>query len=334
MTAQMLKASIVERQECSDGLLSEAVAGLSQKQKSLSCKFLYDEKGCRLFEQICELEEYYPTRTEAAILRDNIAEISLLMGRCCRLVEFGSGASTKTRLLLKRMNYLAGYVPIDIAQTQLDESCDSLAMEFPTLKIQPICADYTARFELPLVQGSVEKTMIFFPGSTIGNFEPHDAVDFLARLATLCGHGGSLLIGVDLKKSPAVLEPAYNDRRGITAAFNLNLLARLNRELNADFDLSAFLHRAIYDEARGCIEMRLISTCRQAVVVGEHEFFFSAGEYIVTEHSYKYSAPQFWKMAQLSGFDVVKTWIDSQRLFSVHLLRASGAARRNRASDL
>jgi dimethylhistidine N-methyltransferase len=304
-----------------DGFLSEAVAGLSQSKKTLPCKFLYDKDGSRLFNEICELEEYYPTRTENQILRDNIHEIAGLMGHDCRLVELGSGDSTKTRHLLTHLPSMSGYVPIDISGPQLLESAAQLALEFPGLEINPLEADYEDILEIPDMKRMPKRTVAFFPGSTIGNFDPVAAVVFLQRIASLCGSDGGLLVGVDRKKSKRILEPAYNDSKGVTAKFNLGILARANRELGADFDLSAFRHHAPYNEVLGRIEMHLVSEHAQTVHLGPHEFSFDAGEYITTEYSYKYTVPGFAGLALRAGFELVRNWEDRNHLFSVLFLR-------------
>ncbi len=304
-----------------ESFLSQAIAGLSRPQKMLPCKFLYDEEGSRLFDEICELEEYYPTRTENQILCDNINEIAALIGGNCRLVEFGSGSSAKTRHLLAHLPSMSGYVPIDICGPQLLESSMRLASEFPGLEINPLEADYTEISEIPDTKRRPRRTVAFFPGSTIGNFDPVAAMAFLRKIAFLCGCGGGLLIGVDRKKSKRILEPAYNDRKGVTAKFNLGILARANRELGADFDLSAFRHRAPYNETKGRIEMHLVSQCAQIVHLGSQEFSFEEGEYIITEYSYKYTLPGFAGLAMRAGFELVRNWEDCHQLFSVLLLR-------------
>jgi dimethylhistidine N-methyltransferase len=277
--------------------------------------------GSRLFNEICELEEYYPTRTEDQILRDNITDITRLIGPGCRLVEFGSGTSAKTRHLLHNLSDVSSYVPIDISGPQLLESVTQLSGEFPALEICPIEADYGRLSELPTATQAPIKTVAFFPGSTIGNFEPCAAVSFLNNIASLCGSGGGLLIGVDRKKDKQVLEAAYNDRSGVTARFNLNILARANSELGADFDLASFRHRAPYNENLGRIEMHLVSTRPQVVHLDSQEFGFDKGEYITTEFSYKYSLPGFTGLALKAGFELVKSWEDPAHLFSVLLLR-------------
>lgn len=307
-----------------DGFLAETIAGLSQPQKMLPCKFFYDEQGSSLFNEICELEEYYPTRIENQILRDNISEIADLIGRGCRLVEFGSGTSAKTRHLLAHLHDMSEYIPIDISGQQLFESAVQLASEFPDLKINPIQGDFGEILELPGSKRKPKRTVAFFPGSTIGNLQPEEARAFLGNIASLCGNDGGLLIGIDRKKERRILEAAYNDRNGVTAKFNLNILARANRELGADFDLSAFYHRAPYNEIHGRIEMHLVSNCPQTVRVDSQEFSFDEAEYITTEYSYKYTPEGFERLAFKAGFEMLKHWEDPGHLFSVLFLRASG----------
>ena len=321
MNNQTLFSPLTSQPPSRDGFFSETVAGLSKPQKMLPFKYLYDEEGSRLFNDICELEEYYPTRAENQILRDHIREIADLIGGGCRLVEFGSGSSAKTRHLLTHLPCMSGYIPIDISGTQLLESAAQLAREFPNLEILPIEADYNEILELPNTQGESKRTTAFFPGSTVGNLEPGEAVAFLRNIASLCGSDGCLLIGIDRKKERRILEPAYNDRKGVTARFNLNILARANRELGANFDLSAFRHRAPYNEIHGRIEMHLVSQCPQTVHLDSQEFRFEEGEYITTEYSYKYTLKGFERLASRAGFELVKNWEDHQNLFSVLFLR-------------
>jgi L-histidine Nalpha-methyltransferase len=321
MNDTILLSPSPERVSPCGGFLPEAIAGLSRPQKTLPCKFLYDEEGSRLFNEICELEEYYPTRTENQILCENIGEIATLIGSECRLVEFGSGSSAKTRHLLTHLPSMSGYIPIDICGPQLLESAMQLASEFPGLEINPLEADYDEVLEIPDTKRKPRRTVAFFPGSTIGNFAPVAAVSFLRKIAFLCGSGGGLLIGVDRKKPKRILEPAYNDRRGITAKFNLGILARANRELGADFDLSAFRHRAPYNETDSRIEMRLVSQCEQTVHLDSQEFNFEEGEYITTEYSYKYTLPGFAGLAWRAGFELMRNWEDHNQLFSVLFLR-------------
>ena len=321
MNNPILSSPSVDNLASRDGFLSETIAGLSQPQKMLPCKFFYDEQGSRLFNEICELEEYYPTRAENQILRDNISEIAGLIGHGCRLVEFGSGTSAKTRHLLTHLPEMSEYIPIDISGQQLLESALQLACEFPDLEINPLEADYGRILELPNTRQKPKRTVAFFPGSTVGNLQPDEAIAFLRNIACLCGHDGGLLIGVDRKKQSRILEAAYNDRKGVTARFNLNILARANRELGADFDLSAFHHRAPYNETHGRIEMHLVSKCPQTVRVDSQDFSFEEGEHITTEYSYKYTLKDFERLALKAGFELVRHWEDPGQLFSVLFLR-------------
>ncbi len=300
--------------------LEEALAGLKNPQKTLPCKYFYDLRGSQLFDQICGLPEYYPTRTEAGIMEDNIAEMASVFGEGCLLIEYGSGSSTKTRILLDHLPHLAGYVPMDISREHLHQTADSLAAAYPHLEILPLCADYTAPFELPEATRPVQSRVVYFPGSTIGNFHRPEAAAFLRGIADVCGPGGGLLVGVDLRKSPTVLEPAYNDAQGITAEFNLNLLRRMNAELGASFDLDGFAHQAFYQEDIGRIEMHLLALKAQAVQVGGETICFEAGETIWTECSYKYSLPEFAALAGSAGFEVRQVWTDPEQKFSVQYL--------------
>jgi dimethylhistidine N-methyltransferase len=306
---------------------AELLAGLRHSPKTLPCKFFYDARGSQLFDQICDLDEYYLTRTEISILRENITEIAELCGPLCRLVELGSGSSRKTRLLLDHLDTPAAYVPIDISRTHLMQAAAALNGDYLPLEILPVCADYNQRITLPAPSKASERTVLFFPGSTLGNFEPWQAQCFLRRLASWCNPGDGLLIGVDLQKSRQVLEPAYNDPKGITADFNLNLLRRANRELGADFRLHQFRHQAIYNEAQSRIEMHLVSTSPQVVHIGGQTIPFAASEPIVTEFSYKYSLAAFHHLACSSGWHPVQTWMDSRQWFSVHFLSYVGDAR-------
>jgi L-histidine Nalpha-methyltransferase len=295
--------------------------GLSRPRKSIPCKFLYDEAGSALFEKICTLPEYYPTRTETRILEDNAADIAAAMGRHCRLIEFGSGASTKVRILLAELDGPAAYVPVDISREQLRASALSLAEDFPSVPVVAVCADYTRPFPLPPLAGLPGKRVGFFPGSTIGNFEPDAAVEFLANYARILGRGGEILIGVDLKKDTPTLDAAYNDRAGITAAFNLNLLERINRELDGDIDLDRFEHFAFYDEPLGRVEIYVRVLAGHTASIAGRDVHFAEGELIHTEYSYKYAIPEFQALAARAGFHPLATWTDRGELFSVHYLR-------------
>jgi dimethylhistidine N-methyltransferase len=297
--------------------LAQAIGGLSSSPRTLPSKFFYDEHGSDLFQKICELPEYYVTRTETEILRHHAPEMAASIGENAELVGFGTGAGVKTRMLLEHLEDLIAYVPVDISKQRLTESAEALSREIPTLEILPVCADYLQPFELPTPSRKPAHIAVYFPGSTIGNMEPHIARDFLERVARLCGHSGGLIIGVDLQKSRKVLEAAYNDSAGVTAAFNLNMLERANRELGADFNLSQWRHRAIYNDEAHRIEMHLISEKPQTVHLGGHEFHFGAGEKIITEFSYKHTIAGFSALAASAGFQVARVWTDPAKLFAV-----------------
>ncbi len=299
-------------------LLEDVLAGLALPKKSIPPKYFYDEQGCRLFEAICELPEYYLTRTETAILRGNIAEIAQFVGPEAQLIEFGSGVQAKTRILIQALQTQL-YVPIDIAIDTLRASSNELARRFPFLNIVGICADHTRPLALPEFVGvPIRKKAVFFPGSTIGNFTPSEALAFLRQARKMAGAGGVLLVGVDLKKDKATLDAAYADAKGATAQFNLNLLRRINRELAADFQLNRFRHKAFYDPILGRIEMHLESLYSQFVHVAGRRFDFAPGETIHTEISCKYSIAEFQELGKRAGFTPEKVWTDPEQLFSVH----------------
>lgn len=298
-------------------------AGLSKSPKMLPCKFFYDQNGSRLFDQICTLDEYYVTRTETAILTDKAAEIASHIGKNCHLIEFGSGSSIKVNILLQALQGRLAYTAIDISKDHLLASTAALARQYPDLLVSAVCADYTRPIELPAeIVGHDGVPVVFFPGSSIGNFTAGQAREFLSQTADLLRpRQGSLLIGADLKKDADILRAAYNDSRGITAAFNLNLLVRANAELGANFDVTAYHHDAIYNDVEGRIEMYLISDREQSVTIGDSSYSFADGEAIHTENSHKYSVEQFQAIAQSAGFEPVTVWIDDEKLFSVHYLR-------------
>jgi dimethylhistidine N-methyltransferase len=298
----------------------EVLCGLGKPQKELPSKFLYDERGSQLFQQISALDEYYLTRTELGIMRDHAGAMAEALGPRCLLIEYGSGTSTKTRLLLNHLQAPAAYVPIDISKEHLMQAACALAEAYPDLEVLPVCADYTTDFALPTPGAPVARRVVYYPGSTIGNFDREPALRFLQHIARVCGPGGGLLIGVDLSKDPVKLHHAYNDWEGVTAAFNLNLLARINRELGADFPLDRFRHYAFYNPREGRVEMHLVSLASQTVHVGETAFSFEVGESIWTESSYKYRLVDFADMAGAAGFAVGHVWTDPQGLFSVHYL--------------
>jgi dimethylhistidine N-methyltransferase len=299
------------------------IGDLSQQPKRLSPKYFYDANGSELFEQITVLPEYYPTRTELTILRDRGSEISAIVPRGAALVEFGAGATTKVRLLLNECAFGA-YVPVDISGDFLKAQADALRTDFPALAVYPVAADFTAPFALPDAVKAMPKVG-FFPGSTLGNFEPHEACAFLRSAREILGEGAQMVIGVDLEKDERVLYDAYNDAAGVTARFNLNVLARINSELGGTFDLSAFTHRSIYNRERHRIEMHLISKKTQTVRVLGRNFSFRAGESIHTENSYKYSLDRFTALARGAGWTPRESWTDAAGMFSVHALRAEYA---------
>ncbi|MGH8620509.1 MAG: L-histidine N(alpha)-methyltransferase [Burkholderiales bacterium] len=303
-----------------DRFLDDVMDGLARPQKDLPPKYFYDAQGCALFDAICALPEYYLTRAEIALMRAHVGDMARHLGPGCALIEFGSGSGHKTRILIAAIRPVA-YVPVDIARAQLNATAAEIAREFSQLRVVAVCADYSRPLALPELDGlGARRRVVYFPGSTIGNLTPAEATGFLAGARELLGRGGGFLIGVDLKKDRGRLDAAYNDARGVTAAFNLNLLARINRELGADFDLSAFRHRAFYDEKSGRIEMHLESAKSQVVTVGGRGIAFRKGETIHTENSYKYSVREFQDLAASAGLAPAECWMDPDRLFSVHYL--------------
>ncbi len=302
-------------------MLAEVLAGLAAPRKTIASKFFYDAEGSRLFDAITELEEYYLTRAETAVLQQQAADLAERIGPGATLVEFGSGSSVKTRILLDALSGLSAYVPIDISGDHLDAAAKRLAADYG-LPVIPLHADYHAPLELP-PQVPRDHLLGFFPGSTIGNFEPEDAAEFLRRLRSFLGGAARLLVGADLQKDPARLEVAYDDAKGVTAAFNMNLLVRFNRELGSDFDLKGFRHEAHYDADLGRIEMHLVSLRDQTVTLDGQRIAFAAGETIHTENSYKYTLESFGALAQRGGWRSEASWTDPENLFSVHLLIAA-----------
>lgn len=305
--------------------MAEAIAGLKQATPSLPCKYFYDARGAALFEQICELPEYYPTRTEIGILKANLAEIVALIGSKARIVEYGSGAGEKIRMLLNALDSPAAYTAIDISREQLLASAKQLQSDYPGIEVLPVCADYATTLNLPQPETVFSRSVVFFPGSTIGNFTPTAAVDFLKRFHRLCQQGpksGQLLIGFDLKKDKHTLEAAYNDSAGITAEFNKNLLQRINEELAGQFELEHWQHQAHWNEQSGAIEMHLVSTSNQTARVNGDSFHFKTGETIHTENSFKYCADEMQRLAQQAGFSLIKGWADPKQHFQVQLYQA------------
>lgn len=300
--------------------LADVIDGLSRSQKTLPCQYFYDETGSELFEQITELEEYYPTRTEMAILRDHAQEISSAIGSDVLLVEYGAGASTKTRILLDALKTPAGYVPIDVSEAFLLQTADGLRADYPDLKVHPIVGDFMVRFGLP--QRSKGRPVGFFPGSTIGNLSDQDIDRFMQAARSLLGADGQFILGVDLRKSPDILIPAYDDAAGVTARFNLNILRRINRELGANFDLTGFAHKIIWNDAESRIEMHLESLRTQSVTVGNERIDFEAGETIHTENSRKFELVTLVDRLSASGWQLQRVWQDENERFAIILLTA------------
>jgi L-histidine Nalpha-methyltransferase len=295
-----------------DSFRDAVLAGLSNSPKTLPCKFFYDQRGSALFEAICEVPEYYLTRTELGILQTYAGDMAARIGPNCRLVELGSGASIKVRL---------AYIPVDISRGFLRDAAASIAADFPELDVVAVCADYTRPFTLPKVAGPAGKTVGFFPGSTIGNFEPEAVVQFLSHVGKLLGPGAEMLIGADVKKDKAILDAAYNDADGLNAAFNLNLLHRIANELDGDIAIDDFAHVAFYNPDEGRVELYIKSLKDQTAVIAGRRFSFAAGEMIHTENSYKYAIPEFRALAARAGFKALDTWTDAEGKFAVHYLQ-------------
>jgi dimethylhistidine N-methyltransferase len=304
--------------------LADVLAGMRQRKRVLPCKYFYDAVGSKLFDEICELEEYYPTRTELRIMEDNAAEIAAQIGSGVRLVEYGSGSSTKTRILLDHLDAPTAYVPVDISHEHLQATADLLSVAYPGVETLPVCADFTERFELPTPARKPTHTAVYFPGSTIGNFETNEALALLAQIGSLCGKGGGLVIGIDLQKDVSVLEAAYDDAAGVTARFNLNLLCRINRELGADFELGQYAHSARYNEGLGRIEICLVSQSEQRVTISGERFELAPDEAICTEFSHKYTIDGFAALAAEAGLTLHRHWTDERQWFGVlHFVTAS-----------
>lgn len=326
MSTASLYPPATARHPAADTFHEDFVAGLRARPRSISPKHFYDAAGSVLFESICEQPEYFPTRTELALLRTHACEISDCCGGEVRVVELGSGSSVKTHLLLDALEAPAAYIPIEISESALRSAAQKLKARFPAVDVRPICADFTAPFRLPDAGPAHERTVFFFPGSTIGNFEPDEASAFLARLARIGGPGSGLLIGLGLQTDRATLESAYNDAAGVTAAFNLNLLMRAQRECGARLDLDGFRHEAVYNEAAARIEMRLVSRLSQCIAVDGEEFPFAVGDAILTEYSHKFTLKGFRAFAARAGFALHKTWQDPQARFAIAYCEVEDAA--------
>jgi L-histidine Nalpha-methyltransferase len=308
-------------QSAEDQFAGDVLAGLSATPKRLPPKYFYDAEGSLLFERITELPEYYPTRSEMQLLRDHADDIAALVPEGAALIEFGSGSSKKARILLGAVaRKIAAYVPVDICREMIEQEAAELRPDFPRLKVLPVTADITQIFPLPSAAKAAAVRVGFFPGSTIGNFEPYEAAAFLRHAGKILGPGARLIVGVDLIKPAETLNAAYNDAEGVTAKFNLNLLARINRELNGNFNLAAFEHHAFYNRERHRIEMHLASLKRQKVKVAGETIDFRAGETIHTENSYKYSVESLGALARGAGWRPLQVWTDARKYFSIQAL--------------
>lgn len=297
--------------------LRDVVKGLQSEDRYLPSQYLYDQAGSELFDRICELDEYYVTRTELAIMRQWIDEMAAQIGPGVALVEYGSGSSVKTELLLGRLPQPVAYVPVDISREHLAVAAKRVAKRLPSIDVLPVCADFTDPYELPLFPREPTHVAVYFPGSTIGNFEPPGAERLLAQIAKVTGPGGGLLIGIDLQKDPAIIEAAYNDRLGVTAEFTLNLLHRINRELDADVDVDAFEHQAVYDQRMGRVEISLSAVASSVATIWTETFEFHRGEKIRTEYSHKYTIQQFDRIVERAGMEIHKVWTDEKRWFAL-----------------
>ncbi|WP_266170092.1 L-histidine N(alpha)-methyltransferase [Dyella subtropica] len=324
MSLQTLEARDDNRRPPASELLEIVQRGLRAEPKQLPSWLFYDERGSQLFERICEQPEYYLTRAEIALMDTHAAEIAAVLGPDVRLVEYGSGNAIKTRLLLEHLASPVSYVPVEIASASLQASVQRLAAQFPTLPLQPLHTDFTRALRLPIPPRAPRRTILYFPGSTIGNFEQRDAVQLLRKMREEMGDAGGILVGADLKKDAATIEAAYNDRAGVTVDFTLNMLTRLNRELGSDFKLDTFRHRAHYNVLAGRIETHIVSTCAQKVRVGRMQANFAEGEAMLVEYSCKYSPSDFKALAAKAGLEVARVWFDPDVLFSVQYLVRKG----------
>jgi dimethylhistidine N-methyltransferase len=297
--------------------LRDVLEGLRTTPKSLPCKYFYDQRGSDLFDRICQLDEYYLTRSELSLMEQFAPEMGSQIGSGAILVEYGSGSSVKTRYLLDGLPDAVAYVPVDISREHLHQTACELAQDYPRIEVLPVCADFTQDFAVPHPLKTATHSAVYFPGSTIGNFLPGRAAELLRRITQMCGAGGGLLIGIDLKKDPVTIEAAYNDRLGVTAEFNLNLLRRINRELGADFDLGQFFHRTRYNAELGRIEMYLVSRRAQIVTCGGETIEFEPGESICTEYSHKYTVDEFAAIALAAGLTLHREWTDKDRQVAV-----------------
>ena len=317
MNDSSYRTTFLDFEPATETFQNDIVAGLNSIPRTLPCKYFYDERGSQLFDEICELDEYYLTRSEISIMKKYAPEMADQVGPGVMLVEYGSGSSLKTRLLLDHLQDPVAYVPVDISRDHLQRAANDLSLAYPHIEVLPVCADFTAEFDLPISKRTATHNAVYFPGSTIGNFQPRSARAILARIAPLCGTDGGLLIGIDLEKDVDIIESAYNDGKGVTAEFNLNLLSRINRELDGEFDVDRFEHQAVYNDEMGRVEIYLVSQCDQTVAVGDESFEFADGETICTEHSHKYTIDGFADLAAEVGLELRRHWTDERQLFAV-----------------
>ncbi|RAP57374.1 L-histidine N(alpha)-methyltransferase [Oleiagrimonas sp. MCCC 1A03011] len=323
MTSAALDVQLHDLQPSADDMLGDVLEGLSRQPKQLSSKYFYDARGSRLFERICEQPEYYLTRAELALMREHLSQIADALGPEVLLVEYGSGSGIKTRLLLEHLHAPVAYMPVEISRSALMASVERLADDHPSIQMLPVCADFTQPIELPIPDRKQRRTVIYFPGSTIGNFEASQAVRLLRQMREEMGENGAALVGVDLLKDPAIIESAYNDAAGVTAAFTLNMLVHINRELGADFDVDGFAHRARFNPQTERIETHIDSLRKQDVHIEGRAFHFDAGESILVEYSCKYSRESFARLVGEAGLRVERVWTDPDELFSLQYLVAA-----------
>jgi dimethylhistidine N-methyltransferase len=322
MTKLELARQLVDTESARSELLADVRHGFRQHPKRLSSKYFYDARGSQLFEDICEQPEYYLTRTELALMREHVGSIAAALGPDVLLVEYGSGSGLKTELLLGKLERTVAYAPVEISLDALDASVRRLATRYPRIEMLPVCADFTRGVVAPGPKRQPSRTVVYFPGSTLGNFDTHDAVALLKQMRAQIGARGAALIGIDLKKDPAIIEAAYNDAAGVTAEFTLNLLLRLNRELGADFDVGNFRHRAVYNVLAGRIETHIVSVAAQDVQIAGEKFRFDAREAMLVEYSCKYSLGDFAKLASKAGLRVSQHWTDAREQFAVVYLES------------
>ena len=322
MSASLIENPLLRASPAAE-FLDDVLRGLSSVSRSVPSKYFYDDIGSTIFDEICKLDEYYPTRVESEIMHRYGNEIACRLGANVRLIEYGSGSSLKTRILLDRLVDPCLYVPVDISNEHLSRMADTLATDYPLLSVAPVAADFTRPFEVPKSRFEARRTCVYFPGSTIGNFLQEEAIQLLADIADRCERGDGLLIGFDLRKDKDVLEKAYNDRAGVTAAFNKNLLHRMNSDLGANFDTRQFGHHAFFNDAAGRIEMHLVSLREQSVDIADHLFRFDRNETILTEYSQKYSISDFEQMTAQVGWQCKETWSDKRDYFAVMYLERS-----------